>query len=310
MQGGVGHGGPGVLNFGKADNFDLQALQLRFYDHYLKDIDNGVDREPRVQVFVPVLPETGTDASGFWATGETFPFQGAKKVRFNLRSGGRANTLRGDGVLDTSRTSEGPEDTFMYDPSKPAPSHGGGLCCASLNVAVAGSALASGAQDQSTLELRDDVLVYTSAPLTDEMVVVGPATARLWAKSSAPDTDFVAKIIDVRPDGVAFNVLERVVRARFRRGSKLAPTPIEPGMAYEYNIELGTAANLFKVGHRLRLDITSSKFPHLARNLNTGNDPASDDRMKIARQTIVHDAAHPSYLELSVAPNVKKPRPN
>lgn len=103
------------------------------------------------------------------------------------------------------------------------PSHGGGLCCASLNVAVAGSALASGAQDQSTLELRDDVLVYTSAPLTNDLVVIGPATVRFWAKSSARDTDFVAKLVDVRPDGVAYNVLERVVRARFRHGSKSAP---------------------------------------------------------------------------------------
>jgi putative CocE/NonD family hydrolase len=309
MQGGGGHGGTGVLTFGPEDNFDLRALQLRFYDHYLKGLDNGVDREPRVQVFVPVPPENGTDGSGFWVTGETFPLPGTRKVGFNLRSGGRANTLRGDGVLDASRPSEGPEDTFIYDPSQPVPSRGGGLCCASLNVAVAGSALASGAQDQSTLELRDDVLVYTSAPLTDDLVVIGPATVRFWAKSSARDTDFVAKLVDVRPDGVAYNVLERVVRARFRHGSKSAPSPIEPGTANEYDIDLGNTANLFKAGHRVRLDITSSKFPHLARNLNTGNDPASDDRIEVARQTILHDTAHRSYLELSAAPDVKNTKP-
>ena len=310
MQGAVGHGGPGVLNFGSADNFDWPGLQLRFYDHYLKGLDNGVDHEPRVQLFVPVLPESGTEASGFWVTGETFPLPGTKKVGFNLRSGGRANTRMGDGVLDASRPSEGPADTFTYDPAKPAPSHGGGLCCASLNVAVAGSALSSGAQDQSTLEQRDDILVYTSAPLTTDLLVIGPASVTFWAKSSARDTDFVAKLVDVRPDGVAYNVLERIIRARFRQGSKLAPSPIEPGRPYAYTLDLGNTANLFKAGHRVRLDLTSSKFPHLARNLNTGSDPAADDRIVVATQTILHDATHRSYVELSVAPNVKKePRP-
>ena len=308
MQGGGGHGGTGVLTFGPDDTFDLRSLQLQFYDHYLKGLDNGVDREPRVQVFVSVPPESGTAGSGFWVTGETFPFAGTQKIGFNLRSGGRANTRRGDGVLDPSRPSEGPPDTFIYDPSQPVPSHGGGLCCASLNVAVAGPALASGAQDQSTVELRDDVLVYTSAPLTDDLAVIGPVTVRFWATSSARDTDFVAKLVDVRPDGVAYNVLERVVRARFRNGSKSAPSLIEPGTAYEYNLDLGNTAHLIKQGHRVRLDITSSKFPHLARNLNTGNDPASDDRIEIATQTILHDAAHPSHLELSVASDVNDPK--
>ena len=310
MEGGRGHGGTGMITFGPEDTFDLRALQLRFYDRYLKELDNGVDREPRVQIFVSVPPESGTAGSGFWLTGETFPPPGTRKVGFNLRSGGHANTRRGDGVLDSSRPSEGPADTFVYDPTRPVPSHGGGLCCASLNVTVAGSALASGAQDQSSIELRDDILVYTSAPLTTDLAVIGPVVLRFWATSSARDTDFVAKLVDVRPDGVAYNVLERVIRASFRNGSKSAPSLIEPGTVYEYNLDLGNTAHLIPQGHRVRLDITSSKFPHYARNLNTGNDSASDDRVEVATQTILHDAAHPSYLELSVAQDVKTRKNN
>lgn len=304
MQGGGGHGGTGELNFGPDETAELQALRLRFYDHYLKGLDTGVDREPRVQVFVAVPPETGTDGSGFWVTGETFPLPGTRTVQFNLSSGGRANTRQGDGVLDMSRPSGGPGDTFVYDPSEPVPSHGGGLCCASLNVAVAGSDFASGAQDQSALEMRDDVLVYTSAPLTEDLVVLGPVKVKFWATSSARDTDFVAKLVDVRPDRTAYSILERVVRARFRNGSKSAPSLIEPGKAYEYDLDLGNTGNLFQKGHRIRLDITSSKSPHYARNLNTGGDSASDDRIVAATQTILHDATHRSYLELSVAPDV------
>ena len=132
----------------------------------------------------------------------------------------------------------------------------------------------------------------------------------LWATSSARDTDFATKLVDVRPDGVAYNVLERVIRANFRNGSKSAPSLIEPGTVYEYNLDLGNTAHLIQQGHRVRLDITSSKFPHYTRNLNTGNDPASDDRVEVATQTILHDAADPSYLELSVAQDVKTRKSN
>jgi putative CocE/NonD family hydrolase len=298
-----GHGGTGVLSFEGGTDI-LQTLQLRFYDHYLKGIDNGIDREPRVQLFVQIPPEGGTKGSGFWVTGDTFPLPGTEKIRFNVGSGGHANTRRGDGVLDIVRPSTGPDDTFVYNPRNPMPSHGGGLCCTSLGVYFG-----SGAQDQSTLELRDDVLVYTSAPLVTDLAVIGQVNVGLWAKSSARDTDFTAKLVDVRPDGFAYNVLDRVVRARFRNGSKSASSLIEPGKAYEYKIELGYAGTLFKAGHRVRLDISSSKFPQLARNQNTGNDPGMDGWIESATQTILHDADHPSYVDLSVVPGVKNPKP-
>ena len=296
MTGGGGHGRAGALNFGPAGNMNMRALQLRFYDYHLKDADNGIDREPRVQMFMQVPPDSGTEGSGFWVTGEAFPPVGTETVRFNLRSGGHANTRWGDGVLDASQPSDGPADTFVYDPNDPVPSLGGGLCCLTL-----GFYFRAGVQDQSTLELRDDVLVYTSAPLTEEVAVLGPVTVTFWASSSARDTDFTVKLVDVHPDGFAQNALNRVVRARFRHGSQSAPSLIEPGEPYEYTVDLGYTGNVFRVGHRVRLDISSSKFPHLARNQNTGNNAATDGRIEVAEQTIHHSPAHPAYVELSVA---------
>jgi putative CocE/NonD family hydrolase len=295
-----GHGGHGVIDYGPAANMDFRALQLRFYDKYVKGIESGIEREPPVQLYVQVPPDNGTQGHGFWITAESFPLPATQKVRFNLRSGGRANSRRGDGVLDTEKPSEGPDDRFVYDPKQAVPSYGGGLCCVTL-----GSYFGSGAQDQSIIELRDDVLVYTSAPLTQDIAALGQVTVRFWAKSTAKDTDFTAKLVDVHPDGLARNVLDRVVRARFREGSKKPPSLIEPGTAYEYTIDLGYAGSVFKKGHRVRLDISSSNFPHLARNHNTGNEPARDANFVVATQTLLHNTKQPSYVELSVVPGVK-----
>jgi putative CocE/NonD family hydrolase len=296
-----GHGGTGLLNYGENSDADLRALHLRFFDRYVKGVDNGIDREPRVQLFVQVPPERGMQASGFWITSDrTFPVAGAQKTRFNLRSGGRANTRFGDGVLEAGKPSEGPDDTFVYDPKDPVPTLGGGLCCLSL-----GFYFPSGAQDQATLELRKDVLSYTSVPLAEDLTALGQVIVKFWAKSSAPDTDFTAKLVDVYPNGFAQSVLDRVIRARFRQGSKSAPSLIEPGKPYEYEIDLGYAGMVFRKGHAVRLDLSSSNFPHLARNTNTGKDPANDTGMNTATQTIMHSAQHPAYLELSVAPNVQ-----
>ena len=304
MQGGGSHGGSGVLNFGPANNINLQELQLRFYDHYVKGLDTGIDREPRVRLFVQVPPDVGTKgAGGFWITSETFPLPNSGSVRFNLQSGGHARTAAGDGRLDANGPPNGPADTFVYDPQKPVPSFGGGLCCLTL-----GSYFGSGAQDQSELEQRDDILVYTSAPLASDLAVIGQAKLTFWATSSARDTDFTAKLVDIHRDGFAQNVLDRVVRARFRKGSKTAPSLITPGQPYQYVIDLGYTASLFKAEHRIRIDLSSSNFPHLARNPNTGNDPNSDGHSEVATQTILHDRAHPAYLELTVARDVKLPQ--
>ena len=304
MTGGGGHGQEGAVSFGGAGDRDLRALRLRFYDHHVKGIANGIDQEPRVQLFVQVPPDRGTEGTGFWIEGDAFPPAGAEAVRFNLASGGRANSRWGDGMLARDKPPHGPDDSFAYDPGDPVPALGGGLCCLTL-----GFYFRSGAQDQSTVERRDDVLVYTSEPLAEDMAVIGPVTVRLWATTTARDTDFTAKLVDVHPDGFAQNILNRVVRARFRNGSKAPPSSIEPGRAYEYEIDLGYTANVFRAGHRVRLDVSSSEFPHLARNHNTGGDPATDGRFEVAMQTVHHDVERPSHVELTVAPDVARGAP-
>lgn len=168
--------------------------------------------------------------------------------------------------------------------------------------------LPSGAFDQAPIEMRGDVLVYTSAPLEEDVTVIGSVRVKLWAISSAPDTDFTAKLVDLHPgDGYSQNILDRIVRARFRWGSKLPPSFIHPGEPYQYDIELGNTATVFRRGHRIRLEISSSNFPHYVRNQNTRARVGMDTRIEVAQQTILHDRRHRSVLELPVVPYVKVP---
>lgn len=191
----------------------------------------------------------------------------------------------------------GVPDRFVYDPKNPVPTMGGALCC--------GDFLARGALDQSKIELRQDVLVYTSEPLPDDLAVIGSPTVTFWAASSAPDTDFTAKLVDVHLDDIAHNVVDRVVRARFRRGSKEPPALITPGRPYQYTIDLGPTATIFRKGHRVRLEISSSNFPHFDRNPNTGRPLGLDAVVAKATQTLYHDSQRPSYLELPTVADVR-----
>ncbi len=302
-----GHAGTsGTVNWGptRTDN----TLTLRFFDRYLKGIDNGIEHEPAVQMDILVPPNTGTEGNSFLLTANRFPLPNTQMTRFDLRSRGRANTRFGDGLLvarrghgdDEGNDDEGRPDQFTYDPRDPVPTKGGNMCC---NATV----LPAGAHDQSEIELRNDVLVYTSSPLDHDLAVIGPVTVKLWARTSAHDTDFTAKLVDVHLDGFAHNVLDRIVRARYRHGSKFAPSLINPGQAYEYTIDLGNAGTIFRRGHRIRLEISSSNFPHYSRNLNTGRSNEEDDRVEVARQTILHDEEHPSRLILPVVPGVNAP---
>ncbi|HEY4884315.1 MAG TPA: CocE/NonD family hydrolase, partial [Myxococcales bacterium] len=261
--------------------------------------------EPAAKLFVMVPPDSGTQGSGFWITSETFPLANTSTVKLLLGSGGRANSSSGDGVLvgagDDDQEGEhgnragGRPDRFVYDPRNPVPTKGGDMCC--IN-----DLLPSGAFDQAEIERRGDVLVYTTPQLTKNMTVIGQVNVKLWAITSAPDTDFTAKLVDVHPDGYAQNILDRLVRARYRHGSKLPPTFIEPGKAYEYSIELGNTSTVFKAGHKIRLEISSSNFPHYVRNQNTREDVGSSNRMQTAQQTILHDDDYPSHLALPVVP--------
>ena len=161
----------------------------------------------------------------------------------------------------------------------------------------------SGPFDQRPVENRADVLVYTTDVLASDLEVTGPITVHLWATSSAPDTDFVARLVDVYPDGYAQNLTDGIIRARYRNFAQgEAPSLIEPGVAYEYEIDLWATSNLFKAGHRIRLDITSSSFPRWDRNPNTGHALGADAELVSARQTILHDREHPSYVVLPLVP--------
>jgi hypothetical protein len=160
----------------------------------------------------------------------------------------------------------------------------------------------AGPADQRPVEARPDVLSYTSAPLERDTEVTGPVSVRLWAASDARDTDFVARLIDVHPDGFAQNLCDGIIRARFRDGDTQPPSLIEPGRAYEYTIDLWATANLFLAGHRIRLDVASASFPRWDRNPNTGDDFGSNAYLQPARQTILHDAAHPSRIILPIVP--------
>ena len=161
----------------------------------------------------------------------------------------------------------------------------------------------AGPLDQTPIEVREDVLVYTTPVLEQDVEVTGPITVRLWAVSSAADTDFVARLVDVHPSGFAQNLTDGIIRARYRnlaRGE--APSLIEPGIAYEYEIDLWSTSNVFKAGHRIRLDVTSSSFPRWDRNPNTGHDVGVDIELAVAHQTILHDREHPSYVVLPIVP--------
>jgi putative CocE/NonD family hydrolase len=255
-----------------------------------------------VQLYVLVPPDTGNAGSGFWVTGDDYPLPGTRVASLFLSSGGRANSSKGDGKLATSEPSHAGRtpDQFVYDPNDPVPTVGGNMCCN-------GVLLLAGARDQSQVERRNDVLVYTTEPLEHEVAVIGPVEVKLWARSSAPDTDFTGKLVDVHVDGASHNVLDRIVRARYRNGSKNPPSLIEPGEDYEYTFTLGNAGTIFRKGHRIRLEISSSSFPHYARNLNTGQVNEWTAAVAQARQTVLHDDEHPSRLLLPVAPNVKSP---
>jgi hypothetical protein len=311
VMGAYGHSGDsGTPTFG--DDTPDPSIQMRFYDHYLKGLDNGFEDDPIVHLYVLVPPNSGDTGSGFWITGNDFPLPGTRIAKYFLHSGGHANTRLGDGMLRgddggrderaraTADHARATADHFDYDPENPVPTVGGNMCCN-------GVLLPAGALDQSTVELRNDVLVYTGAPLAHDMAVIGTVNATFWAMTSARDTDFTLKLVDVHPDGLTHNVLDRIVRARFREGSRLPPELVEPNQPYQYTLELGNTATIFRAGHQIRVEVSSSSFPHYARNLNTGLDNNSTDAVLVAHQTILHDNDHASFIALPIAPHVAIP---
>jgi putative CocE/NonD family hydrolase len=265
-------------------------LMLRWYDYWLKDIPNGIDKEPAVQVYV-----MGADR---WRTGNEWPFPGTKFTSYYLSSNGKANSSKGDGVLTATDGAPllGGVDRFTYDPENPVTTLGGQI---STNPEVAGP------KDRSKTQERNDILVYTTDSFAQDVEVTGPVEVKLFASSSAVDTDFTATLSDVYPDGKALHICEGIRGVRFRESLE-KPTPIEPGKVYEYTISLWETSQLFKAGHRIRLEISSSNFPRFARNQNTGLPFGTSSEIKKAEQTIYHDAKHPSRLILPLMPAESK----
>jgi len=267
-------------------SMDVDGEHLRFFDYWLKGIDEGYSDEAPIKLFV-----MGEDV---WRDEQEWPLARAVNTDFYLNSGGRANTISGDGTLKTYPGADGRPDVFLYDPNQPVPTIGGQLCCYPSN-------LPPGAFDQRPVEARSDVLMYVTEPLEGDIEVTGPISLTLWAATDAPDTDFTGKLVDIYPDGYSRNLTDGIIRARFKDGTDQA-RPITPNEPTEYTLNLWPTSNLFKAGHCIGLEVSSSNFPRFDRNLNTGHELGEDAEMQPAVQTIFHDAEHPSRLTLPIVP--------
>ena len=291
------HGVNSKSTLGELD-FGPNALQendatSRWLDCMLKERGAAAFQKAPIRVFVMGRNE--------WRDADEWPPKGTRFQKWYLHSGGAANGLNGNGRLDAQVAGDEKPDRYVYDPAKPVPTLGGNHSVGPYNPGLYELAM-PGPFDQRPVERREDVLVFTSEPLAEDTEVIGPVTLKLHAATSARDTDFVARLVDVYPDGRAMNITEGVIRARFRDEQWERPTLLDPGRIYEYAIDLQATANVFLKGHRVRLDITSSNFPLWDRNLNTGNDPGTDTELRTAEQTIFHDRARPSCLVLPVVP--------
>jgi putative CocE/NonD family hydrolase len=276
----------GELNAGDA-TFPFYELVFSFLDRYLKGEANGFgERTPRVQYY--------TMGANRWSSAETWPPAGVEPRTWYLASGGQANSLFGDGTLSTSAGTGEPSDTFVYDPMNPVPALGGGVCCN-------GGASPGGSYDQRAIEARADVLVYTSEPLGEDLEVTGSVRPTLYVSSDARDTDFTVKLVDVHPDGTAYNVDDTILRARWREGYD-EPVFMRPGEIYELSPTPMSTSWVFRKGHRLRVEVSSSKFPQYMRNLNTGGANVDETEGVVARNTVHHSADHPSRIVLPVIP--------
>jgi uncharacterized protein len=273
------------VDFGPESGVPLRSIQLEWFDQWLMGKDTPLLSRPPVKVFVM--------GGNYWREDQEWPPADARSRKFFLESDGHANTMDGDGSLD-EKPARGAEDRFVFDPHDPVPTRGGAVCC---NPKV----FAWGPMDQRAVEQRRDVLVYTTKPLKQDVEVVGPVQAMLYVATSAKDTDFTAKLVDVAPDGTARNLTDGILRLRYRNSLEKAELA-KPGEIYRITVDAGVTANVFLKGHRIRLEISSSNFPRFDRNPNTGGTIADAVQLQRATQTIYHDREHPSYLSLMVTP--------
>ncbi|HMF76385.1 MAG TPA: CocE/NonD family hydrolase, partial [Bryobacteraceae bacterium] len=266
---------------------DYNSFTYGWFDHFLKGEDNQIlTTMPKVRYY--------TMGMNKWQTADTWPPKGAEPMRLFLSSGGKANTLYGDGKLMPDQAAEDKPDGLVYDPMNPVPSYGGNVCCE-------GNAVTGGAFDQRGMEARNDILVYTSEPLKEGMEVSGPIDATLYVSSDVKDTDVTVKLIDVYPDGgPAYNLDETIQRLRYRDGYDKPLAFMEAGKVYKVALQPMTTSNFFPAGHRIRIEISSSNFPRFDRNLNTGGNNYDEATGVIAHNVIHHSKQYPSQISLTV----------
>lgn len=269
--------------------FPLEERYLRWFGHHLRGEGESPASLPAFTYFMLV--------ENRWHTAQAWPPEQARTERWYLSSAGRANSSRGDGLLSPAPAAGATADAFDYDPAEPVPTRGGPVCC------TGDAHEKPGPRDQADVESRADVLVYTSAPLARDLRIAGPLRARLAVSTSAPDTDFVVRLAHVRPDGKSTGIQEGALRLRYRDGFA-APRLAEPGRRYDITVDLRSIAYRVPRGHRLRLHVTSSSFPRLERNLNTGAANNADEvRAVVATNRVHHDAAGASWVELPLLPD-------
>jgi len=266
-------------------NFGLDEIVYDFFDYYMKGEANGFpETRPRVQYF--------TMGENRWHTASTWPPEKARPMTLYLSSEKGANTLLGDGSLGRATPTQSASDSFMYDPMNPVPTHGGNFCCL-------GTAETPGSFDQRGNEARQDVLVYSSEPLERNIEVSGPIDVTLFVSSDAKDTDFTVKLIDVEPDGTAWNLVESIQRARYREGYD-REVFMQPDGVYKLQFAPLETSNEFRAGHRIRIEVSSSNYPRFERNLNTGGQNARETTAVVATNAVHHGPEHPSRISLRV----------
>jgi len=269
----------GPIDFGREASQDLTALEIRWFDYWLKGKPNGVEQDAPVKIFVM--------GDNRWRDEPQWPLSRAQKKVLFLAGSGHANTPAGDGRLVESAPDRQVTDHYLYDPRNPVPS-----LFKSFTAAT----------DQRPLAGREDILVYQSEPLTERVEVTGNPTVELYAASSAPDTDWFVRLIDVAPDGLARDVSLGMVRARYRHGLE-KPELLKPGEVVRYAIRMNPTSNAFLPGHRIRIDLSSSDFPNYDRNHNTAADQNADAELTTARQTIYHGGSTAARIVLPWIPN-------
>jgi putative CocE/NonD family hydrolase len=274
----------GERNVGDARlNYEEQIYD--WFDWWLKGENTSFkENTPRVQYY--------TMGSNTWQSSEQWPPEDTRQVTYYLNSGGMANSLYGDGVLSTKMPRKDNPDSFTYDPMNPVTSYGGNVCCT-------GNAVQGGAFDQQVMETRNDILVYTSDELKEGVEVTGFIESTLYVSSDVKDTDFTIKLIDVYPDGTAYNLDETIQRARYRDGYD-KEVFMKKGEVYKIDLTPMATSNYFKKGHRIRIEISSSNFPRFARNLNTGGNNYDESEGIVAHNSIHHSKQYPSHIKLPI----------